>query len=168
MKKSFVTTAIIALTLSALGLFLAQPQPVRGQAAERPEAKQVVDIHELMDLLIDPIYEELRDAVEVAPEGRKAWRSLYISSHKLAEVSNLLFSREDDEYTTSNDWFTLSAGARDTTATLAASIKERSEYAPIKANYLNVVQSCNACHERFSEDEPPVIEGPTAWNPAAE
>lgn len=168
MKKSFATTAIIALTLSALGLFMAQPQPVGGQTAERPGAKQVVDVHELMDLLIDPIYEELKDAVEVAPEGRKAWRSLYISSHRLAEVNNLLFSREDDEYTTNKDWLTLSAEARDTTATLAASVKERSEYGPIKANFLNVVQSCNACHERFSEDEPPVIEPPTAWNPAAE
>ena len=168
MKKSFVVTASIALSLSALCLFFAQPQPVRGQEAERPQAKQVIEVHELMDLLIDPLYEDLKDAVEVAPEGRKAWRSLYISSYKLAEVDNLLFSREHEEYTTNNDWFTLSAAARDTTAALAASVKERSEYPTIKANYLKVVQSCNNCHERFDGEEPPVIEPPTAWNAAGE
>lgn len=167
-KKSFLVTMVIALALSGISLILAKPESARGQEPQTNGVKQIIEIDELMSLLIDPIYEDLKDAIEAPPEGRKAWRSLYISSHTLAESQNLLFSREDDEYTTESDWDTFSAEARDISAMFAASVKQRETYATLKTNFLNVVQSCNACHERFSSNDPPVIAPPTSWAAAAE
>ena len=124
---------------------------------------QVLETDELMKILMDPIYEDLKDWIEVPPERRKQWRGLYVAAFTLAEVTNLLYSRTGEEYTDNEEWVRLTTEALDITVRLAESVREQADYETLKSNYLAVVESCNVCHERFNTDEPPEIDVPRAW-----
>lgn len=124
---------------------------------------QVLKTDELMKIMMDPVYEDLKDWIEVPPERRKQWRGLYVAAFSLAEVSNLMYSRTGEEYTENEEWVRLVTEGRDIAIRLAESVREQAEYETLKANYLALVESCNTCHERFNSDEPPEIEVPRAW-----
>lgn len=129
--------------------------------------KQIINTAELMKLLMDPMFEELKDAIEKPPEGRKMWRQLYITSFNLAEVNNLLFSREPEkkkEYIGTQLWIDESIEAVDLLTKLAESVREQSEYDVLKANFTAVLNNCNQCHRVFEdEDEIDEVFAPSAW-----
>ncbi|MDK1022448.1 MAG: hypothetical protein QGD90_12520 [Candidatus Hydrogenedentes bacterium] len=135
--------------------------------------KQILSTAELMKQLMDPIYEDLKDAIEVPPKGRKAWRALYIASYNLAEVNNLLFSREpeDDEdeekkaYLYTQEWIDESLEAVDLLVKLAESVRAQSEYDVMKANYMAVLNNCNQCHRVFELEKGEIDEilAPDSW-----
>ncbi len=127
--------------------------------------KQIINTAELMKQLMDPIYEELKDAIEVPPEKRKAWQRLYIASFNLAEVNNLLFSRVDKkkEYLSTQEWIDESIEAVDLLVTLAESIRGQGEYDVLKKNFMAVVNNCNQCHRVFEPGEIDEIVPPTSW-----
>ena len=118
-----------------------------------------------MKQLMDPMYEVLKDAIEVPPEKRKAWRELYIASFNLAEVNNLLFSREDEkkEYLSTQKWIDESIEAVDLLVKLAESVREQSEYDVMKANFMAVMNNCNQCHREFEPGEIDEVNPPTSW-----
>lgn len=134
--------------------------------------RQILSTAELMKQLMDPIYEDLKDAIEFPPERRKAWRALYIAAFNLAEVNNLLFSREpeagDDEekkaYLTTPEWIEESIEAVDLLVTMAESVRAQSEYEVMKANYMAVMNNCNQCHRQFEPDEIDEIMPPESWS----
>lgn len=124
---------------------------------------QILETPELMKILVDPVYEDLKDWIEIPPKGRKAWRGLYVASFSLAELTNLMYSRTGEEYTNNAEWTRLVTEARDITVRLAESVREQADYETLKKNYLAVVKSCNKCHEVFPSEEPPQIDVPRAW-----
>lgn len=139
------------------------------EAAEKAPAthyeKQIITTAELMKLLMDPIYENLKDAIEVPPQKRKAWRELYIQAFTLAEVNNLLFSRVDEkkEYLSTQLWIDESIEAVELLVTLAESIRAQSDYEVMKANFMTVVENCNQCHRVFEPGEVDEIVPPASW-----
>lgn len=132
--------------------------------------KQILETAEIMEFLMDPIYEDLKDWVESPPEKRADWRGLYVSAYTLAEINNLLYSRTGHAYMLDRDWRDLVSESRAVAAKLADSVRSREDYEAIKFNYLAVVESCNACHARYglSEDDAPRIDPPRTWMPDAE
>lgn len=128
-------------------------------------AEQVIDTGEVMELLMDPIHEDLKDFIENPPEKRADWRGLYVAAYTLAETNNLLYSRTDHGYMLQPEWRERVTESRALAVELADSIKEQQDYETIKANYLAVVQNCNDCHLRYdpSQMDAPRVDPPTAW-----
>jgi len=145
--------------------------PVAEAAEAAPDTKtpiqveqvQVVETAELMKLLVDPTFEELKDAVENPPEKRRQWRSLYIAAFNLAELSNLNFSRRDEDFMSTQEWVDHCIKSRDLAIKLAESIKGQAEYDTIKANFMAVRDNCNDCHTTFKPGDVDKIEVPTSW-----
>lgn len=127
--------------------------------------EQIIDTGEIMELLMDPIHEDLKDFIESPPEKRADWRGLYVAAYTLAETNNLLYSRTDHGYMLQEEWRERVTEARAVTVALADSIKEQAQYETIKSNYLAVVENCNACHERYDPalSDAPRVDPPTAW-----
>ncbi|PCJ62468.1 MAG: hypothetical protein COA73_06460 [Candidatus Hydrogenedentota bacterium] len=141
------------------------------EAADAAEARtpiqveqiQIVETAELMKLLVDPMFEELKDAVENPPEKRRHWRSLYIAAFNLAELSNLNFSRRDDDYMSTTEWVEFCIKSRDLSIALADSVKGQADYSIIKNNFLALTDNCNDCHTKFEPGEVDKIEVPESW-----
>jgi len=129
--------------------------------------RQIINTAELMKLMMDPMFEQLKDAIAEPPEGRKAWRQLYITTFNLAEMNNLLFSREPEkkkEYIGTDHWVEESIEAVELLTTLAVSVREQSEYDVLKKNFNAVLKNCNQCHVDFEgEDEIDEVLQPEAW-----
>ncbi len=129
--------------------------------------RQIINTAELMKLMMDPMFEQLKDAIAEPPEGRKAWRQLYITTFNLAEMNNLLFSREPEkkkEYIGTDLWVEESIEAVELLTTLAVSVREQSEYDVLKKNFNAVLKNCNQCHVDFEgEDEIDEVLQPEAW-----
>ena len=87
---------------------------------------QVVTTAELMKLLVDPEYEKLKDAVETPPEKRKQWRELYIRAFNIAELTNLNFSRHDEDYMKTDKWQEQCKIAQDLCIKFAESVDRKS------------------------------------------
>jgi hypothetical protein len=119
--------------------------------AIRPEP--IIDLGELMDLFLAPIYAELQKAMQRPPQrDRKAWAAIYSPAVRLAEASNLLLSRKPNEFTEDPDWRALSAGLRqaarevaDATVRGLANVRPE-DYEVVKTKYQGVSEACNACH----------------------
>ena len=128
-------------------------------------AAQVIETAEVMKLMVDPAYERLKDAIEVAPEGRKAWRALYIESYSLAELNNLLYSRFDEkkEYYASEEYIEQTDIAAGVLLTFAESVKGQADYEVLKKDYLALVNNCNQCHRLFEPGEIDEIVPPESW-----
>lgn len=130
--------------------------------------KAVVTTAEYMKILIDPTYEDLKDAIENPPQKRKEWRALYVAAFNLAETTNLLFSRDDEDYTKTPEWIEHSLKAQNLTTTLGESIRNQSEYDVMKENYLAVMRNCNDCHREFKPGEVDEIVPPRSWDEKVE
>jgi hypothetical protein len=124
---------------------------------------QVVTTAELMKLLVDPEYELLKNAVETPPEKRKQWRELYIRAFNIAEMTNLNFSRHDEDYMKTDKWQEQCKIAQDLCIKFAESVRARSDFAIIKENYLAVQRNCNNCHNEFVPDDVDPIDPPVSW-----
>lgn len=129
-------------------------------------AEQILDTGEVMELLMDPIHEDLKDFIENPPEKRADWRGLYVAAYTLAETNNLLYSRTDHGYMLQEEWRDRVTEARALTVALADSIKEQAPYETIRENYLAVVQNCNDCHRRYDETmmDAPQVDPPRSWD----
>ncbi len=172
LNKGFVLGA--AVVILVLGICLGQAgllTKVSAQAAEPvksggngPETA-IVSTAEFMKLLVDPTYEELKDAVTNPPAKRAEWRALYVAAYKLAEINNLYFSRGDEDFMSTPEWLEECKKTQGLTVKLAESIRAQSDYAVVKENFLAVMANCNDCHRRFEPGEIDEILPPT-WGAA--
>lgn len=124
---------------STKDLTLAEPQPL-------------VDTYDLMDLIFDPTYESLKEAVSVEPEGRREWRAIYIHAYVMGELANLLFARNDHEYMTTKEWDDLVIEMRRLADNIGEATKAK-DYPAAKSNYEALVANCNACHTKFEPED---------------
>ncbi len=122
----------------------------RAEDTPAPVAAQIVETKELMKILFDPQYVLLRDNLRTPPEGRQALRELYLASFTLAELHNLLFSREGHEYMASEEWRTMASTGRAEARRVGEAVKAK-DYEGMKSGYTALIESCNACHRRFQE-----------------
>lgn len=129
-------------------------------------SEQILSTAELMELLMDPIHEDLKDVIENPPEKRADWRGLYVAAYTLAETNNLLYSRTDHGYMLQPEWRDRVTDARAVTVALADSIKAQEEYETIKESYLAVVENCNECHLRYdpTQMDAPRVDPPRPWD----
>lgn len=136
--------------------------PAWQMAAQEPVAEQVVDIGELMDLFMKPMYEDLKSAMEKGARGRKQMSDVYRAAARLAEASNLLFSRSLNRQTESDDWPKFGAALRQAAADTAEATfvalrnARPQDFEPVKVKYRAVADSCNACHRGLKTDAKPV------------
>ena len=170
MKRSILIVAFSTLVVCMAGYNLSMngvathPTAVAEAAEVAPGPIQVIEADELMKLLVDPTFEDLKDAIENPPEKRKDWRSLYIAAFSLAELNNLNFSRTGEDYMESDEWTEYVLKARTEAIDLAETVRSRPDYAILKEKFTIVMQSCNDCHAKFSADEDiDEIEPPLSW-----
>ncbi|MFP6584985.1 MAG: hypothetical protein VCD00_20805 [Candidatus Hydrogenedentota bacterium] len=170
MNRTKIAVAISAAVVCVAGYNISisktsnLPSTVASAAEETAGPEQILDTSELMKLMVDPVYEDLKDAIETAPEKRKDWRSLYIAAFSLAELNNLNFSRTGEDYTDNEEWIAFSAKARDQLVEFAEAVRERPDYAILKEKFTIVMENCNECHAKFAADEEvDEIEPPLSW-----
>src|SRR5438270_433033 len=95
-------------------------QAAAPQASAQPQPSPVLDNVDLMDLMVKPAYDALRQAVTHPPADRKAWAILYQQAARLAELENLLFFRVRAGNERQGEWIERAARARDASAAVAA------------------------------------------------
>ena len=110
--------------------------------------RQVIANKELMKLLFDPYYIDLRKALAEEPADGKAWRQAYIAAFRLAEVTNLLYCREGKDYMATDAWRESVDASRDATVQVGEAIKQL-DYPLARERYAVLIKSCNACHAQF-------------------
>lgn len=119
--------------------------------------KQVIDNVELMELLFDPYYVDLRNSLKTPPEGRKEWRRVYIATYRLAEVTNLLFSRDGEDYMKTPEWKALALESRNAIEEVGEAVRKL-DYDLTKSRYIAYIETCNNCHSAFELEEPTVVD----------
>lgn len=143
-----------ALAIPLLLVLLARPCGAQAPPGPAP----VMDTGELMSLLLEPLYDELKEALDAPPRDRKEWARIYQAAVRLAEADNLLFFRSPGRHTSDAAWAPAAAVARQSaadiaTATFVALRNVRPEdFAPLKARLAGVADTCNACHRTFRVD----------------
>ena len=153
MKHGTTIAAAIIMTLAAAATLQISPLFAADEADPTlPEPRPLIDCYELMDILMDPAYEGLKDATEVEPTGRKGWRALYVYSYSLAELANLLFSRTDEDYMGTPEWNELAVEMRERCVAIAEAAKAK-DFPAVQKNYELVIQNCNACHQKFEPED---------------
>ena len=120
----------------------------------------VLENVDLMDLMLKPAYDELRQAMTKAPEDRKAWAALYQKAARLAELENLLFFRTRAEESRRPEWAAAAGHARQASAEVAAAAllglrrAGPDDFATVRATFPAVSSGCTGCHRAFSREAP--------------
>lgn len=169
MNRSTLIAAVSAVVLGMTSYNVLSPEAKwdakEASAAEAtPGPIAIMDTHDLMKYLLDPTFEELKEAIEVAPEKRSEWRAVSSAAASLAEFNNLLYIRTDEDFVTHDQWTESVADSQKASLDLARSVKDQAEFAVLKEKFLGVMQSCNDCHTNVAPDEElDEIEGPASW-----
>lgn len=152
---SAIVTIVLIISPGTTDLALAQAPPAA--PSPDPTEKQVIDNVELMELFFDPYYVDLRNSLKTAPEGRKEWRQVYIATYRLAEATNLLFSREGEDYMATPEWHRLALESRTAIEAVGQAVRKL-DYDLTKSRYINYIKTCNNCHSAFELEEPTIVE----------
>jgi len=154
-KKLLAAVCCLAVTSLLLGSVDMEGKNSEGPSKQQPS--QVIKNREVMKLFFDPYYVDLRRAAREEPQGRSDWRSLYVAAFRLSEVSNLLYFRSDKPYMNSAEWRRMATETRDRAAAVGQAVTKL-DYPLVKKRYVHLIESCNACHEKFEPDKPTKIE----------
>jgi len=126
-----------------------------------PQPIAIVENSELMDLVIWPAYVDLQRAVAQPPADRKEWAAIYQKAVRLAEMQNLVFLRNHEDVRKA-EWSAHAARSRQAAADVAAAALTGlrtvtpPDYEAVRAKYVAVADTCNACHRRFAREAPRV------------
>ena len=147
--------ALPAAILAAAALF-AVPATLHAEEEEAAgtEMTPALNTFSLMDYLFDPPFAVLEEVMESEPEDRRGWRDIRRSSETLAEVTNLLYIRDDLDYADTDEWKEAVAEMRTAADALAESTRTQ-DFEIARESFIALVQSCNACHDRFEPDMAP-------------
>jgi len=149
------------MLLFVIVALLASAGPAAPQADSTPEPVPVLENVELMDLMIKPAYDALRQAVEHSPADRKGWAAIYQQAARLAELENLLFIRTRAGQERQAEWASRAALARDASArvTSAAALGLRSaqtDFERVRMAFPAIAEACTACHRAFAREAPAI------------
>ena len=129
----------------------ADDKPAPGEAAMNGP-KQIIKNEEMMKLIFDPYYIDLRQAIREKPAGRAGWRRAYIAIFRICEVTNLLYSRKDKQYMLTQEWRQMATQSRDAAESVGEAVLKL-DYPQVRERYELLIQSCNACHQKFEPTE---------------
>jgi len=141
-------------------LVLAMARPVAPQVETTAQPMPVLENVELMDLMIKPAYDALRQTMEHPPADRKGWAAIYQQAARLAELENLLFLRTRAGESRRTEWASAAGRARDASARLAntAALGLRSTQAAdfdrMRGAFPPIADACTACHRAFAREAP--------------
>jgi hypothetical protein len=128
------------------------PASTRGEQALKP----LVDVHELMEHIVEGGFESVKGGLRDRPADAKVWRSIRDSSLLLGECGNLLLMRKPDQANES-EWNNLSIALRQAGDSLTKAAKDK-DYDASRRAYAALVQTCNQCHTKYGDDGEPRIE----------
>jgi|KBSMisStaDraftv2_1062788.scaffolds.fasta_scaffold246861_3 cytochrome c556 len=141
-------------------LVLAMARPAAPQVESTAQPMPVLENVELMDLMIKPAYDVLRQTMEHPPADRKGWAAIYQQAARLAELENLLFLRTRAGESRRTEWASAAGRARDASARLAnaAALGLRSAQAAdfdrMRGAFPAIADACTACHRAFAREAP--------------
>jgi hypothetical protein len=145
-----------------LGVFViavtVHPAALQTDPSPRPAA--VLENVDLMDLMLKPAYDALREGIAHPPADRKGWAALYQQAARLAEMENLLFFRTRAGEARQVEWETRAAKARDASAAVAAAAllglrnAQSADFDRVRAAFPAVSEACTACHRAFAREAP--------------
>jgi hypothetical protein len=156
--KKHVFLAVSMLSLGIVALAVAGGL-VKAQDEGDPDAMEpvaVLSTYEMMEVLVEPQFEALKTAVATEPADRAGWVAVYDSSYALGELMNLLFSRTDVDYAGEETYKKMTVDSRKKSVAVAEAVKKQ-DYELVKANYIALVESCNACHVEYEKDIAPIL-----------
>ena len=136
-------------------------QPTREKKDTPPRPEPVVDNGEFMDMFLKATYTELQQSMAKPPADRKEWAAIYQKATRLAEMQNLLFFRDRDEVKDPR-WAEHAAAGRQAAADLATAAVfqlrnlQKADFQAVRAKYVALADSCNACHKTFARDAPTI------------
>ena len=139
-------------------LAVARPAAPQGHPAAQPAP--VLDNVDLMDLMVKPAYDELRQALAKPPADRKAWAALYQNAARLAEIENLLFLRTRAGEERKSEWADRAGAARQASADVATAAlralrnASAADFDVVTRRFPAVADGCNACHRAFAREAP--------------
>ncbi len=110
----------------------------------------VISTDELMEVLFEPLLEELRLALVEEPKGRRALKAAYNPASAIAETHNLLFSRDDEDYMATPEWAVHSIAGRDAAKAVGDAVMAQ-DYPGTREAFVALAKSCNSCHDAFDE-----------------
>jgi cytochrome c556 len=145
--------AVFVVAVTASHPAAQQPDP-----SHRPVA--VMENVDLMDLMLKPGYDALREDLAHPPADRKGWAALYQQAARLAEMENLLFFRTRAGETRQAEWESRAAKARDASAAVAAAAllglrnAQSADFDRVRAAFPAVSEACTACHRAFAREAP--------------
>lgn len=151
MKKA---VSIIALAMLAAGVVMWQGADVRAQEAGM---EPLITSYELMEILVDPNIESLKEAVATEPEKRRGWQAIYKSSLAIGELMTLNNIRNDEDYMSTPEWGEMNLATRGLAVEISEAAKGQ-DFAGVTAKYQAMIESCNACHTKFEPDTAPTVE----------
>jgi len=139
---------------------LAIPRPAAPQAESTAQPMPVLENVELMDLMIKPAYDALRQTMAHAPTNRKGWADIYQQTARLAELENLLFFRTRAGESRRTEWASAAGRARDASARLASAAvlglrsAQPADFDRMRAAFPAISEGCTACHRAFAREAP--------------
>lgn len=150
------------MLLFVIVALLASAGPAAPQADSTPEPVPILENVELMDLMIKPAYDALRQAVEHSPADRKGWAAVYQQAARLAELENLLFLRTRPGQSGQAEWASRAALARDASARVASAAAlglrsaQTADFERVRAAFPAIAEACTACHRAFAREAPAI------------
>lgn len=106
---------------------------------------------ESMTVLFEPMFIALKESLKVEPAGRAQIKAAYNAAFSLAEVHNLLFSRDDEDYMKTPEWAALSIEARHEAEAVGVAVTSR-DYAKMKEAVGVLANTCNKCHTQYETE----------------
>ncbi len=134
-----------------------QTAGVAAREGELAGPKQIVKTEELMKLLFDPSYLQLKESIQQKPAKREDWRAIYAAAYRLSEVTNLLLFREGKDYMQTEQWEQLSLQSRNAAVAVGDAVKKLN-YEAIRQEYSKLIDTCNQCHRKFEPEDPTEVE----------
>lgn len=156
--KTFGLVALFAVSAAAMmGDVHVDAEPAKQPDEQGP--KQAMSNQELMKFLFEPFTVDLKRSVQIEPENRQEWQSLYVAASRLSEAMNLLYFREGKEYMKTADWRKKVAESHQAALDVGAAVKKR-DFPTAQVRYERLIQSCNDCHRKFEPGDPTIV---PAW-----
>lgn len=124
------------------------------QPSDDANVRPVVDVHHLMEDIVESAFDTVQSGLGERPADAKAWKRVRGASVTIAETGNLLLGRRPED-AEAKEWAALAGSLRDRGEELYKAARAK-DYDAAKRAYATVVTACNSCHTKFAEGEPKI------------
>lgn len=139
-------TALLVMALLASERFAhAESQGDSDQKLQPVE----MDMHEFMEYVFQPTFNQLKKAVKERPENKQGWFAIKSGALILAEGGNLIQLRGPQS---EPDWDGHARAVRSHGAALYKAAHKQ-DFETAATQFKAMVKSCNACHDQFAHGE---------------